>query len=490
MLDTKASGGALMGWLAAFVAVWSVYFSVSELGASIHNDMAEAYVWGREFQLGYNQHPPFWAWICGAWFWVFPRAGWSFAILSSLNAGLGLLGAWKLIGRFATGDKRLAATALLLLTPFYTFLSYKYNANSIFLSIWPWTLFFFLRSIDGGKLLDAALFGLFMGFALLSKYYAGVLGVTCFLAAIQHPDRARYFGSASPYVSVGVAALLLAPHVWWLVTSGAPPLKYLGRISGRGYGATAFYAVSAILGSLAQNGLALALVAFAALTASRGEAGPRDTRSRLLATLVLAPPLLSLAAALALRTKLSANMLIGVFPLAPLMMIEAFGSRGLERLRMLSTRLAIALSLGALALSPAIAVGKAWFSRVAEDVEPRKELAEAATAFWRETTGKPLAFVAGSFRYDNAVAFYSADAPRPFVRFDYFANRWVTPEKLAAQGLLSVCVKGDAECEASTAALASPGATHKEITLANHFAGHEGKPVTFTMTVVPPKSGL
>ena len=53
-----------------------------------------------------------------------------------------------LIGRFADGEKRMAATALLLLTPFYTFLSYKYNANSIFLSIWPWTRYFFVRSID------------------------------------------------------------------------------------------------------------------------------------------------------------------------------------------------------------------------------------------------------------------------------------------------------------------------------------------------------
>ena len=64
---------------------------------------------------------------------------------------LGLLGSWRLIGRFADGDKRIAATALLLLTPFYTFLSWNYNANSIFLSIWPWTLYAFVRAIDGGK---------------------------------------------------------------------------------------------------------------------------------------------------------------------------------------------------------------------------------------------------------------------------------------------------------------------------------------------------
>src|ERR1700689_60090 len=97
----------------------------------------------------------------------FPRAGWAFAILSSLNAAIGLLGSWKLIGRFARGDKRIAATALLLLAPFYTFWFYKYNANSIFLSIWPWTMYFFVRAIDEGGIADAILFGLGMALALL-----------------------------------------------------------------------------------------------------------------------------------------------------------------------------------------------------------------------------------------------------------------------------------------------------------------------------------
>ena len=149
--------------------VWSVYGAITDGPAAIHGDMAEAYVWGQEFQLGYNQHPPLWAWIAGAWFRVFPRTGWSFDLLSVLNASLGLIGSWKLIGEFARGDRRIAATALLLLTPFYTFLSLKYNANTIFLSIWPWTLFFFVRSIDHRRLGDAVGFGVLMGLAMLSK---------------------------------------------------------------------------------------------------------------------------------------------------------------------------------------------------------------------------------------------------------------------------------------------------------------------------------
>jgi hypothetical protein len=44
--------------LAIFVTVWTLYGVISAAPAAIHNDMAEAYVWGRQFELGYFQHMP------------------------------------------------------------------------------------------------------------------------------------------------------------------------------------------------------------------------------------------------------------------------------------------------------------------------------------------------------------------------------------------------------------------------------------------------
>lgn len=494
--DAAARSGAPieLAWLAAFVALWAAYFAISESPTAIHNDMAEAYAWGREFQLGYNQHPPFWAWICGAWFSVFPRADWSFAILASLNAAVGLAGSWRLIGLFAQGDKRVAATILLLVTPFYTFLSHKYNANSIFLSIWPWTLFFFVRSIDRGALRDAVLFGVMMALALLSKYFALILGATCLLAALQHPRRARYFASRSPYVSASIAAALCAPHVWWLLTTGAPPLRYLARISQQDFGEVAFGAAQTFFGALAQNAVAFAVVAWVARPSLReGLATLRarwaEPRFRFLAVLTAAPLLLAIAAALTLGAILSTNMLIGTFSLAPLLAIEALGGRGGARLRLLASRLAAALTLGALAASPGVAMARAWFSHNINDVQPRKEIAEAATRLWRETTGRPLAYVAGTSFYENGIAFYSPDRPHAFVDFEYFRNRWVTPQALAENGLLSVCVADDAVCLAATALFATPRASRTLITLAHGALGHVAKPVPFVVTVIPPLGG-
>jgi 4-amino-4-deoxy-L-arabinose transferase-like glycosyltransferase len=506
--------------IAAFVAVWTLYFAIIEYTSSIHNDMAEAYAWGREFQLGYNQHPPFWAWVCGAWFLIFPRANWAFAALSMLNAGLGLLGAWTLIGRFVQGDRRVAATALLALTPFYSFLAYKFNANSIFLSLWPWTLYAFVGALRARGLGATLLFGVMTGLCLDSKYYALTLVATCGVAALASGERKRYFGSLSPYLSAAVALAFWAPHLIWLAETGAPPIRYLARVSGRGFGETAAFAATALAGSLAQQALALGVVAACALANSpalgkpggsplplwerlrvrgglilkarwmgpsliKGEGVVRENL-RLVAILALAPPLLSVVAALALRTKLSSNMLIGVFPLTPLLAIELWRPDP-ARLRFWTLRGATALSVGALALSPIIAVGKAWWGRDSEDFEPRREAALAATDVWRRTTSAPLAFVAGSFRYDNAAVFYSPEHPSAFVDFDTFGNRWATPEALAARGLLTICRADDATCLSKTESYATPQTKRETMTLAHVAYGRARKPVNFVIAAIPPR---
>jgi 4-amino-4-deoxy-L-arabinose transferase-like glycosyltransferase len=483
----------MLGLLAAFVTIWTLYFAISDALSAIHNDMAEAYVWGQEFQLGYNQHPPFWAWICGLWFSVLPRSGWAFAILTSLNAGIGLCGAWMLIGNFADGRKRLAATVLLLLTPFYTFLSYKYNANSIFLSVWPWTLHFFVRSIDRRQLADSLLFGLCVGLAMMSKYYALILVATCFIAAVGHPARSKYFASTSPYVSAAVAAVICAPHAWWLLTSGAPPLRYLAKVSEQGLGAVAGYSVRTFLGSLALNGAVLLTVALVARTLpQRWMASLRlrwqNPTFRTLVLLTLLPLVLTILAGFVLRTKISTNMMIGTFSLVPLLAIEIIDPPQVERLYRVAAWLAAALTFGALALSPAIALTKAWLSNDDNDIQPRKKLALEATRLWHAMTHLPLAYVGGDIVYADAVAFYGPDRPHVFVKFDFFRNQWVTPQDLAEHGLLAICVKDDRDCLASTAGFATPRSTRTELSLTHGFWGHHAPPANFVVTIIPPRT--
>ena len=478
----------------AFVLCMAWYYAFVEAPTAIKHDMSEAYAWGQEFQLGYNQHPPFWAWICALWFSVFPHTQRAFGLLSALNAGIGLWGAWLLIGDFAQGAKRVAAWALLLLTPMYTAYAYKYDANIIFLSIWPWTAHCFLRSVQTRRLGHAIAFGICVALALLSKYYALLLVATCVLALLQHPAKWRYLGSKSPYVSVAVTLVLCAPHTWWLFANDAPPLRYLSEVSDQQWLAVLGHAWRTFSGAVGMNLSVVAVVLIGAWLARRnGETAPmRQIRGRMfsvLLTLALAPLVLTLASALVLRNPLTDEMVVGIFPLLPLLVIELLGRGPIEPFAHVSLCLAAALLLGGALLSPAVAAIRAWYSPVAMKVMPFEEIALEATTIWHQQTGKPVGFVAGSPWYEDATAFYSPDHPSVFTYFDFSRALWVTPERLRQRGLLSICRASDSVCLARTAKFTTPDTTRVDVTATHSFWGHETKPVAFVVTVIPPQSG-
>ena len=233
-------------WILLFVAAWTLYNAISHLNLAITHDTAEAYVWGREFQWGYYKHPPFWAWVAGAWFAALPHNVWAFAALCAGVSGVGLLGVWRLYGALGRMQNRATAIHLSLLTPFYTFFALKYNANDIFLALWPWTAFAFVRSLERTALFYAVWFGVLSALCLLSKYYAVLLLGTCLIAAVIHPEKRTYFSSPRPYITIGVALLLVAPHLYWLVQAGFPSFQYFAEETGQGSARTVSQILSLI----------------------------------------------------------------------------------------------------------------------------------------------------------------------------------------------------------------------------------------------------
>jgi hypothetical protein len=207
-----------------------------------------------------------------------------------------------------------------------------------------------------------------------------------------------------------------------------------------------------------------------------------------LATLALTPFLLTIVSGLVLRNPITLEMMVGAFPLLPLLLIELARIGDADRLCRISVRLAVALALGVVVLSPAIALARTYLSAAAMKVEPLEEIAVAATELWHERTGLPVGIVAGSDWYENTAAFYSPDRPSAFVHFNYAQNLWVSPQAIARRGLLSICVRDDRVCLDATARFVTPQTTRAEVTVAREFWGHVARPVTFVVTAVPPAS--
>jgi hypothetical protein len=475
--------------LVCFYALfWAIYGAFSAENGP-HLDSLEAYAWGREFRMGYFKHPPFWAWVAGSWFLIFPKTEFWFYLLSELNAGLGLLGTWALMGRFRKGTTRDLALLLLLLTPFYQFNALRFNANTMLLSIWPWTMYFFVRSIEKPRILAAFLCGLLAGCAMLSKYFGLVLVGSCFIAALTHDNRSAYFRSAAPYVSVLICLLMLIPHVAWLVRDGFQPLIYLaskGMFEEAEIADSYFYFIAA---NILYFVIPIILVGCARWLPPRNlapeQSQPVNNGPSFMTVLALAPFVLTLTAGVVGHTALAVPFGTPIFSLAPLALVLLVKPD--ERLALRLSKAATAgLMVGCAVVGPFLPyINLRWgHPRVAE---PLREVAELALDIWERETGSPLRYVTGDDAYSLAATFYAAGSVSNFRTFNFRFSDWVTPQLLHDRGLLIICRSDAPSCLESAGAFRTDNTKEMEVNVGRTLWDFEAPARRITLILVPPE---
>jgi hypothetical protein len=329
-------------------------------------------------------------------------------------------------------------------------------------------------------------FGVLLAAAMLSKYYAITLALTCLAGSLVHPERRDYYRSASPYISVCLCVLLVLPHVFWLLTSDAPPVAYILARTGGGMLHAARYA-GALLGAIALMHVAVAAVVLAAAYRSLRFARDLLNRERLLLVLVIAPIILTILFGLVFELEVSSNMMIGTFPLVPLLLIRAFPPSEPWRVARVAVVAAGGTAAVVLIASPAIAY-IAFQSRDPAATEPRQELAAYATRLWHEQTGTKLRIVTGTDPYENAIGFYSVDKPKVFIGFSQWKAPWITREALGRDGLLVVCLREYAFCPVQAEPFLSPETKRFTVSLSHEFWGLRRAPMEFNLLLVPPKA--
>ncbi len=447
---------ALLALLGLHVAVWTVFACLSNAGP-VHRDMIEAYAWGREFRLGYYKHPPLWSWIAGAWFEIFPRTNWAFYLLATLNSAFALAGVWQLVGLFTKGQNRINAILLLLLLPFYTIQNHQFNANYMQLSLWPWTVYFFVLSMEKQRFRDALLFGALAAAGLLSKYYTALLLISCFAASFYHPDWRRYYRSASPYIAVFGCALLFAPHLWWLVKNDFAPLRYVEEKTVHPAAQIYLSALIFLLAAIGFNLLGGLLVGWASLRHRQDRnigAPPVPPQLKIfVAVLALGPLVLTIASGLIGQVKLSTNFAAPIFFLVPLLLMQ-IGRPSPAVLRRLAGAAALALYAGALLAAPTVPY--LLDKKHGQDAKHMLGVAAEAKRVWHNATALPLRVAAGAEAYAMSTAFYSGEDTSAFLAFDPAHAPWISPRSLTETGFLGICTEGDELCRSEAEAYGGP----------------------------------
>lgn len=472
--------------LLAHVATWTIYGTLA-LAGGIHEDMAEAWAWGKEFQLGYYKHPPLFAWAAGLWFHVLPRADWAFQLLSALNGALGLLGVWAVAGQLVDRGGRDQALLIAILTPLYGPLALKFNANAVLLSLWPFAAYFLIRSLTRQTLRDAVGLGVFAGLAVLGKYYSLLLLVSLLGAAIMHPSASRWWRSPAPLVAVCAGAAVLAPHMAWLIRHDFQTFAYVASkfrfdptelITWVAVTATApllFFAPAVlVLRFVSGSGLGSSLVA--------GLQSIQTRERRWLLPLALGPFLMTLA--FGARAKVSLAYTFPIFFILPSLIVMSAPQLARSKVRTRLTAVAMMVMATMVLVSPVIGLLRRQLD-VRGAVEPRREVAEELTGLWWKHYHRPLRYVAGTMAYAGSTPFYSSDAPSHFIFLNEEISPW-TSGKIEKDGLLVVCVSDDQKCFEQLARYARKPDETLSWTAQRKAHGHTGPAVDLSIFLFAP----
>ena len=482
---------AALGFVAVYAITWALYAAIAKSSQAINADMGEMLIWARELALGYPKHPPFLAWVLRVWFTIFPLEDWAYYLLSAVNLAAGLYVAFVLAGEWLDGPKRAAVPFLLAVIPFYNFLGLKFDQNSALIPLWGLTIWTFVRSVETRHGGYAALAGLLGALSLLTKYWSAFLLLGLALAVLLDRRRNAYFRSGAPYVSSLVGAVVLAPHVYWLVRENFPPLAWVGT---RRTSQSVLDALGSLTeysaGTLGYAGVAIVLVLLYAQPSWAGlrdSLFPRKGDRRTAAILFWAPLLVPILVAFVTHTNLLSLWNTPALNLLPVVLL---GSALVNVTRDQVTRIAgVAISVMVLALiaSPFIAL-TTLHAGVENYSAYARPLAQAVGQEWKASTDRPLRLLAGPFALVSSVAMYVPDRPSTFADFSRYLSPWVDDRRIAREGIAIVCPVVETWCvDAMLVLMANRQGSHKlDVELTPRWLGFAGLPQRFTMAIIPP----
>ncbi len=437
------------GFLILHVLTWSLLPPL--LQHNLPLDVIEQLAWGREWQIVYFKHPPLPAWIVESIAVLSGRWPPALYLAGPLSSALSLFAIWRLGCAMLGPQRALPAVLAQEGVVYFTFFTPEFNHNVVLLPIWAalglaaYRVFF---PSEQRQVLPWIWLGVLAALGMLGKYTTALFLLPLLLLALLHPRLRRLWHGIGPWLALGVALLLLLPHLLGLWRIGFTPLLFpFERAPGPSHWYDHF--VNPLIFSVSQFGdMAAALLALA-LLAWRGQGEklavlapahlPPEQRA-FLWTITWAPAALAVVASLILGLHLKDMWgypmwcFVGLF-----LMSEVIGpvtDGGLRRFYAAVLGIMIVTSIVFVVQQT---VGGRLMPRATRGQFPGPELARLVEQRWHAVVGEaPLSIVAGDVWIAGNIAFYGADGPAVLIDADMRKSPWITPALLARKGAVLI----------------------------------------------------
>lgn len=484
LTDPAGAGRAVLLSLVLYTILWAVYATIAKGSQGLHYDMTEVLAWSRDLQFGYLKHPPLAAAIAWLWFSVLPLGEFQLYLLAMTMPSIALWFSWQLSADYLDLEKRVIGLALLMLVPFFHFHALKFNVNTVLMPLWAATTYWFLRSYETRSKIYAALAGIGAAGCMLGKYWSIFLLVGLVLAALIDRRRLQYFFSAAPWITVAAGAVVLAPHIVWLVQNDFAPFGYAMYIHGaKPFGATAIAALGYFAGSIGYAALPVIIVLAIARPSRAALADivwPQDDKRRLAAAAFWLPFVLPGIGAVVSGTEITSLWSMPAWTLLPVLLLSspAVTIRAIDTSRVLMAAVVVPVIM--LIAAPAIAV-MVHRSGPRPGAAQGQLLAAQVERVWTQATQQPLRFVGGDADIAYSVAAYAYDRPLALPGMP-------APDAtlLRHSGMVLLCFAEDVSC-VSLARAHNPDGGVMTTEIWRHYWGMPGKPQRYNIVIVPPR---
>ena len=447
MLESRP-GRVLAGVLVLHTATWTLVPAL--VNPNLPLDVVESLTWGHAWEWGYFKHPPLSPWLAELAYSLAPGQGWPIYLLSALCVTVAFWAVWRLARDFVAPLPAAIAVLLLEGIHYHNFSSQEFNANIVLLPFWALTILFFWRAVARARPLDWVLFGLFGALALLGKYFAAFLIAPLGLYLLLERAGRAAWRTPGPYLALGVAMLVLAPHVVWMVGSDFATITYaVARSTPRGHGVIAEHVVSPAKFLFAQAGAILPMVVLAVMLGRlRPATGAPSRETRFLLYAGLGPLILVVAVSAIFGLRLRSMWGAPLFLIYGLMIMTLFAPAKYHLRRFAWTW------AGLFALAPSVYVAVVLAQPYVIDRPkrvhfPGRALAERVEAAWRDRFAQPLPIVVGTKWIAGNVAAYDKARPQVYLDADPARAPWLDDATVNRVGGAAVWKRQTSEGAAS-----------------------------------------
>src|SRR3990167_4472716 len=445
-------------WFTVFIILHLIVWTLAPtlIVPTMPHDAIESIVWGWQWQLGYDKHPPLAAWLAASFTDLFGTVGWPAYMLAQLAVVIAFGAIWRLALKITTPLYALISVFALEGIVYYNCAAIKFTPDTVQTPIWALLILTFYFVIKEQKLWQWLILGILAGLAILGKYEAPLLFIAMFILLVVTPEGRRCFRSLGLYLAAIISIFVVSPHIIWAYHHHFPEIAYaLNSTTGSFHHLSqdsffkrhALFAIKMLLDQLGiMIGLLLILLPF--YFAPRTQLNVTRFDIIFLSFMAFGPLVLTLLYSIISGSYLIHRWGIPYFSALWLWAIVLLRPEiSLQRFKwFLTIFIIVAIALPVGRFTWLAYIGPYWAKNTRADAYyPAKQIATWTTNYWHQNYHTPLSYIGGDHYLTAYISAYSTDHPTPFMGLSLSQSTWINLNSMHQKGTMLAWQTGPSE---------------------------------------------